>query len=120
MDNFAVEGDKAKTACDNKVCSVTIQYLSLDFWGRYLFSLNTFRTWLGAGFTLWFPMSKETTALETNSVTNTSVMAIGGGFDWFINPKFYVPFQAEYGLLPASDQVSASVIAVRLGIGMTF
>ncbi|MCB0362308.1 MAG: hypothetical protein KDD35_06285 [Bdellovibrionales bacterium] len=120
IESFNAEGSETNAACDSKVCSVNIQYLSLDFWGRYLFSLSSFRSWLGAGFTLWFPMSKETTALETNSITNTSVMAIGGGFDWQINPKFYVPFQVEYGLLPASEQVSASAIAIRLGIGMNF
>jgi hypothetical protein len=47
-------------------------------------------------------------------------MAVGGGFDWFINPSFYIPFQVEYGMLPASEQVSATVIAIRAGLGMTF
>lgn len=120
IENFAAEGDKASSACENKVCAVTIQYLTLDFWGRYLFSLGTFRPWLGAGFSLWFPMSQDTTALEEDSITNTSVMAVGGGFDWFINPSFYIPFQVEYGMLPASEQVSATVIAIRAGLGMTF
>ncbi|MCB0384626.1 MAG: hypothetical protein KDD43_04465 [Bdellovibrionales bacterium] len=120
IENFEAEGDKKSSACDNKTCAVSIQYLSLDFWGRYLFSLGTFRPWLGAGFTLWFPMSQETTALEEDSITNTSVMGIGGGFDWFMNPSFYIPFQVEYGLLPASEQVSATVISIRFGLGMNF
>ncbi|MBK7843092.1 MAG: hypothetical protein IPJ71_05255 [Bdellovibrionales bacterium] len=120
MENFSAEGDVVSTACGNAICKVNIQYLTLDFWARYLFSLKSFRSWLGAGFTLWFPMSKETTALEESSITNTSVMAIGGGFDWYMNDKFFVPFQVEYGLLPASEQVSATTIAIRLGIGMNF
>jgi hypothetical protein len=120
MESFAAEGDVVSTACGNAICKVNIQYLTLDFWARYLFSLKTFRSWLGAGFTLWFPMSKETTALEESSITNTSVMAIGGGFDWYMNDKFFVPFQFEYGMLPASEQVSATTIAIRLGIGMNF
>lgn len=120
IENFETEGDKKSSACDNKICGVSISYLSLDFWGRYLFSLGSFRPWLGAGFTLWFPMSQETTALEEDSITNTSVMGIGGGFDWYMNPSFYIPFQVEYGLLPASEQVSATAIAIRFGIGMNF
>lgn len=120
MESFTAEGDIVSTACGNAICKVNIQYLTLDFWARYLFSLKAFRSWLGAGFTLWFPMSKETTALEESSITNTSVMAIGGGFDWYMNDKFFVPFQAEYGMLPASEQVSATTIAIRLGIGMNF
>ena len=105
---------------DNAACETDIMYISLDLWGRYVFSSGSFRPWAGAGFSLLVPMSKTSTALDEDSITNTSVMAAGFGFDWFTSDTFYVPFQVEYGLLPSSDDVTASLIAVRVGAGFAF
>jgi len=105
---------------DNAACETDIMYISLDFWGRYLFSTGSFRPWVGAGFSLLVPMSKSSTALDEASITNTSVMSAGLGFDWFTSDSFYVPVQIEYGLLPSSDDVTANIIAVRVGAGFSF
>ncbi|MCB0421124.1 MAG: hypothetical protein KDD61_09010 [Bdellovibrionales bacterium] len=111
----------ATAACNNSSeCKVALTYLSADLWGRYIFSKGGFRPWVGAGFLLLFPLSKEVTALDEKSVTNTSNFALGGGFDWFFGKKknMFVPFQVEYDLYPSSEQVSANSIAVRIGFGM--
>lgn len=104
----------------NQACNAEIMYLAIDLWGRYLFSMKDFRPWVGGGFSLLFPMTKKATALEEGSITNTSVMALGAGFDWFVSPTLYIPFSVEYGLLPESDDVSANLIAIRVGVGFPF
>ena len=101
-------------------CTAEIMYLSLDLWGRYVFSDGGFRPWAGGGFSLMFPLSQTATALDESSITNTSVMSFGLGVDWFTSPTFYIPISVEYGLLPSSDTVSANTIAIRLGAGFSF
>ncbi len=104
----------------NAACTVDISYIDLDFWGRYLFSMGMYRPWLGGGFSLVFPMSKTATPLDPASISNNTIIALGGGLDWFFTKRFYVPLQAEYGLLPKSSTVSASIIVLRLGAAFTF
>lgn len=101
-------------------CTVDISYLNMDFWGRYLFAMGMYRPWLGGGFSLIFPLTKSATPLDPSSITNNSIMALGGGLDWFFTKRFYVPLQAEYGLLPRSSSVAASLIVLRLGAAFTF
>jgi outer membrane protein W len=120
LENFKAEGGNICGAANNTLCSVDISYLSLDLWGRYLFSTGAIRPWVGIGFNLLFPSSKSSTALEEKSITSTSVIAPGGGVDWFLSPDMYIPIQVEYGLYPPSDTVKANNISIRLGIGMHF
>lgn len=104
----------------NSVCEAKINYLATDFWARYAFSHSKFRPWVGAGVSLWFPASVSATALDEKSVTSTTVLSPGIGLDWFVTPKIYIPLQIEYGLLPESKEVSANLIAIRLGVGFSF
>lgn len=110
----------SEVGCGGKACSVSIYYLAADLWGRFVFSTGSFRPWLGAAFSLMFPLSKEATALEDSSITNTSAISVGGGVDWFTSETFYIPLQLEYSMLPKSETVEASAIAVRAGIAMAF
>jgi outer membrane protein W len=84
------------------------------------FSQGGFRPWVGAGFDVMFPLAKESTALDKESITNTSVIAIGGGFDWMLSDSSYLPLQLEYNLYPSSAEVSASAMSVRLGYAWGF
>ncbi len=122
VEQFNAEGDNLCGASPsfNEKCTAEIMYLSLDLWGRYLFSQGGFRPWVGGGFSLMFPLSQTATALDEGSITNTSVMSFGLGIDWFTSPSFYIPLSVEYGLLPSSDTVSANTIAIRLGAGFSF
>lgn len=95
--------------------TIDITYLAFDFWGRLKFGSGNTTFWGGAGFDLLFPLSKSSTALTESSITNTSVLAIGGGFDYQLSPTSYIPFQIEYNIYPSSDQVEAKAIAVRAG-----
>ena len=121
IENFATEGDKKICGSNNdEACDVEISYLSLDLWGRYVFSSGNFRPWIGLGFNLLFPSSKASTAIDEDSITSTSVFAGGLGFDWFFKPDMYLPVQFEYGMYPASNTVSANYMAIRFGVGIDF
>ncbi len=120
---FTVNGPS--TGCNpnnsyGSACSANITYIDFDFWGRYLFSDGFYRPWIGGGFALIFPMSKTATPLDPASISNNSVISIGGGLDMFFSEKFFVPLQIEYGMLPKSDTVAASLITGRIGVGFTF
>lgn len=120
MEQFNVEstdlcGTPATVSCDAK-----ITYLALDAWARYLMSMGTFRPWVGGGFYMMFPMSKSSSALDTASITNTSVFAVGGGVDIAMSGGSIIPIQIEYDLYPSSESVKASAIAVRAGYGFGF
>lgn len=96
-------------------CNAEITYLTLDFWGRFPLTSGATKVWIGGGFDLLFPLSKSATALDEASITNTSILGIGGGLDWPLSPKTYIPVQIEYGLYPSSDQVKAGAIMIRAG-----
>lgn len=94
-----------------------IMYLTFDLWGRFVFSTSNIRPWVGGGFSIMFPASKSGTALESASITNTSLMSFGVGLDYFRSGNFFIPISLEYGLYPESERVSANTIAFRAGLG---
>ena len=123
LEGFNVSGNNncgPGPATFTQTCDAKINYLTADFWGRYAFSHGKIRPWVGAGVSLWFPASVSATALDENSITSTTVLSPGIGVDWFVTPRIYIPLQIEYGLLPESEEVSANLIAVRLGVGFAF
>lgn len=110
-----------QTGCQSKACSANIYYLSGDFWARLLLMQDgAFRPWIGGAFSLMFPLSKTATALDEKSITNTSSISFGGGFDWFLSGKLAIPVQVEYSLLPKSETVEATIIAIRSGLLFQF
>lgn len=119
-----IEGLSAKgpsrTGCQAKTCDVSIYYMAFDFWARYVFGSGSFRPWIGAAFSLMFPVTKSATALEDSSITNTSMMSVGAGFDWYTSPSFYIPLQIEYNMLPKSETVEVTAITGRLGFAIPF
>lgn len=120
VQQFNATGEKICGVVGNQTCDANILYANLNFMGRFLFSNGEFRPWVGAGAGFLFPLSKSSTALTANSITNTSIGFGAGGFDWFLTPTDFIPLSVEYGMLPSSADVSANLISVRLGYGTTF
>jgi len=120
LEQFNVGGASNSGCTGAGECNAEISYLSLDFWGRIPFDMGHLRPWAGAGFSLMFPLSKSSTALDQSSITNTSVLALGGGVDWLLGDGRYIPLQIEYGRYPTSDQVKASWINVRVGYAWAY
>ena len=120
LEGFSAKAGGARTGCGGKACSVDIYYLSADLWGRAVYAMGDSKVWAGAGFTVMFPATKSATAIEESSITNTSAISAGGGFDWAFSPTMTIPVQIEYGLFPKSETVTASAIAFRAGLLMPF
>lgn len=120
LEMFKVSGPKECGSLNQQTCDANINYLSMDFLGRYVFSDGSMRPWLGAGVGLLFPMSKSASALQAQSISTTNVIMFGGGLDFFTSPNFYIPMSIEYGMLPKSDEVEASWIAFRVGFAIPF
>ena len=118
----ASSGDTFCGPSSNEGCKAELSYLSFNFWGRYIFKWSDpkYRPWAGAGLHLMFPMSKSVTALENNSITNTTVWAFGAGVDWFLDRRSYIPLSIEYGLYPSSSEIKAHQITFRVGYAIPF
>lgn len=113
-------GGKNSTACGangaSAECIAEITYLTIDFWGRYMFNKEgDFRFWAGAGGSIIFPMSKKSTAIKEDSISTSNLFAFGGGMDYYLNPSTYIPVQIEYQLYPKSTNVDATAITIRAG-----
>lgn len=120
IEGFNAAGNSICGVGNNSACTANIYYLSADFIARYLFSEKKIRPYAGAGIELLFPASKNASALEASSIATTNVIIVQGGVDWFISNTTYIPLSLEYGLLPKSDEVTASWIAVRIGYAFPF
>lgn len=120
LEGFSVSGAAVCGTNNAETCNADLYYLSVDFLARYLFSMGTARPWVGGGIGLLFPMSKKATALQASSISTTNVMVVAGGLDWFVSPRMYIPISLEYGLLPKSDEVEATWLALRAGFAVPF
>lgn len=121
LEKFNVTGTSATNICDGTTaCKTDIMYITLDGWLRYAFVEGSTNVWVGAGGGVWLPGSKTTNTLDDTSIGTTFAVYFGGGADFAISDDAFVPVQAEYILLPTTEQVSANAIAFRGGIGFRF
>ncbi len=117
---FKAEG-KLISTIDSQLNNMNISYLGATLWARYMLGSDAskIRFWGGAGASLVFPTGTgDTNAVSVEDISSQIVFQFGGGFDYNINKKFYIPFTAEYSLFPPNDTVSASMILVKAGLGM--
>lgn len=114
------EATESARTCTGANCVMSINYLSVDLWGRYVFNpTSNFRFWGGAGIGLLFPLNTDSTnAVVKSDIGSTMVFQGGAGIDWYINEQFFIPLSIEYNLIPPSDDVTTSMISIRGGIGM--
>lgn len=121
LDSFVASGSSKCTETQKAVCDVKIYYLSFDALARFVFTeKGSLHPWAGGGFGLLFPMSKSSTALDSSSISNTSVTVVAGGLDWVMQSGAYFPVSIEYSLLPTSNDVKGNWIAVRAGMVWPF
>lgn len=120
LEMFKVAGPAKCGTLNGEACTADINYISMDFVARYVFTTSSFRPWVGFGVGLLFPMSKSATALQAQSISTTNVIMVPAGVDWYISPNLYIPISVEYGMLPKSDEVEASWIAFRAGFAVPF
>ena len=120
LEGFSVSGASICGSANASDCNASIYYISADFMGRYVFSNGSFRPWLGGGIAMMFPATKSASAVDAASISNTTVLQVAGGFDYFLNKDLFIPVSLEYGLLPKSNEVEATWIELRVGLGIPF
>ena len=127
LEQLALEGEEDNLVCiedmsppADKLCEVSINYLSADFLARYVFGIKMFRPWIGGGLSVAFPISSASTALQEDDiqVANTFIGALG--VDLHFTPTIMMPIQAEFNFFAPADTVSASFIAARIGLAYKF
>ena len=116
-------GTSTLLACNNLTstdCNANINYLSAGGFARFNLTKSRFQAWVAAGGTAKFPISKTTTALRSEDIKMTMTFGAGGGFDYFITNKTFIPASLEYQLFQSSETVSANIILIRAGYGWAF
>lgn len=109
--------------CFGEICRMNISYLGATIGARYIFnSINSrVRYWGGAAGSLIFPLSTgNTNAVQVEDVSSTMLFHVGGGLDYDLNDKYYIPVTVEYVMFPPSDDVSSSMIQLKVGFAMKF
>lgn len=120
---FVVAGTSTLFACNNlssRDCNANISYLSAGGFARFNLTKSRFQTWAAVGGTAKFPISKTTTALRADDIKMTMTFGLGGGFDYFITNKTFIPASLEYQMFQSSETVTANMILIRAGYGWAF
>ncbi len=120
---FVVAGTSTIFACNNltsKNCDANINYIAAGGYARFDLTKSRALFWLGAGGSTKFPMSKSTTALRSDDIKMTFTFALGGGLDYFVSNKSFIPASFEYQLFSSSETVTANIMLVRVGYGWAF
>ena len=121
IEQMSVTGTSTNLVCDGgTACKTDITYFTLDAWARYAFIDKSTKVWAGVGAGIWLPSSKTTNTLDGSSIGTTSAIYIGGGADFALSDTSFIPVQVDYSMLPASDQVTASVIDIRIGLAWRY
>lgn len=121
LEQFSASATPSNSAsCGGGKCKTDIGYITFDGWLRYSIVEKSPKVWLGAGVGALAPGSKTTNALDPNSINTTIAFYVGGGADFGLDGDWYIPTQVDYAFLPGSDQVKASIIGIRVGVGTRF
>lgn len=116
---FQAEGELV--CIDGNTCGMNISYLAATMWARYMLGTSSSKTrfWGGGGASLAFPTGTgDTNAVNTDGIGSTLIFNVGGGFDYNLGEKYYIPVTLQYSLFPADDTVSANMIIFSAGLGM--
>lgn len=116
MEQFNVTGSTTEAACNSSTtCDAKINYLSLYGLLKWYPIQTKYRVWLGGGMGYLLALSKSSTALNESEISTNQVFTFGGGLDWQMDRKNYIPVSIEYNMFPASDTVKASMIVIKAG-----
>lgn len=120
---FSATGTAVNNSCDgatSKICTAEISYISAGGFLRYDFTKSRSQIWAAAGATLKLPLGKTTTALNPDDIKMTMTYGASFGLDYFLTGTTFIPASFEYQMFLKSDTVSASIMILRAGYGMTF
>ena len=119
---FKVSGTSSIAGCANFTshqCDADINYVTTRAAIRTIFEKRTYNLWAELGFSLKYPLSSTSTALEQDKITLIHTFDIGVGSDLYLNKKNFVPLSLQYSLFPPSNNVTSSSLYFKLGYGWT-
>ncbi len=119
---FNVDGNSTLFVCNGtQNCNAKINYLSAGGFARFDFTKRgSLQLWGALGGTAKYPIDKTSSALRTDDIKLTMTFGAGGGVDYFINNKMFIPASLEYQMFESSETVSANLILLRAGFGWAF
>lgn len=104
-----VAGTGQYNSCDGKTstsCTAAITYLGFQGLARYDITKSSMNIWTGAGAATKIPLSKKSTALNTDALKQSDSIIFALGADYHLNNKAFIPFTFEYHhSLNVSDEV---------------
>lgn len=122
---YKVSGTIGINGCDTKnstQCNVEVNYLTLQGIVRLSTQVSRFQFWAGLGLNLKQPLTKKTTALNSDNIQMAQAVTAALGTDWYLNSKWFIPVTAEYNysLNTSTTVPTISEIVIAFGLGKTF
>ncbi len=124
-EQYDVSASSQFLSCDGKIstdCNAKISYLGLQGLARYDITHTKMNWWVGLGGTIKFPLSKKSTALNVEGLKDSDSYTLGGGLDYHLNNKAFIPVSFEYHVsLNQSEEVpTIKQISLLVGYGLKF
>ena len=122
LEMFSVSGTGLDVTNNNAVGTIKtdVTYLSIDVLLRwYIVKLDSMSFYFNGGVGILSPLSKETSALQEESISTTSILILGGGIAFPIG-KMEIFVGADYYYFPPSEDVTTNVIGGKLGVLFDF
>jgi hypothetical protein len=93
-----------------------IKYLTLDMilkWDYY--DSSSLRGYFIGGMGVFYPMSKSSTAIDSDTLTSFVIGEIGAGLEVKMG-TYSIPLEVSYYYFPAGETVKTTVISVKTGV----
>jgi hypothetical protein len=112
-------------SCDGKSstdCNVKVNYLGFQGLARYDILKTKYNVWAGLGLEIRIPMTKKSTALNTDGLKQSDSFVAAVGMDYHINNKFYVPigFEYHYSMNTSNEVPVIDQMNLLIGYGKKF
>lgn len=111
--------------CDNRTsrdCNVNISYLVAGGIARYNYNLPQAQVWAGVGASFKQPLTKKSTALNTENIQIANSILVATGLDYHINNLYFMPISIEYHKSFNESETVPKIqeIAISVGFGKLF
>jgi hypothetical protein len=120
-----VAGTAKFNSCDNKNspnCNASISYFGFQGLARYDITKSAFNLWTGVGASTKFPLSKKSTAINTDALKQSDSAVFAFGTDYHINNKSFIPatFEYHYSLNTSEEVPTIDHMSFMVGYGFKF
>ncbi len=120
-----VAGTAKFNSCDGKTstnCNASISYFGFQGLARYDITKSTFNLWTGVGASTKFPLSKKSTAINTDALKQSDSVVFAFGADYHLNNKSFIPatFEYHYSLNTSEEVPTIDHMSFMVGYGFKF